>query len=178
MTVQQFRKKPVEIDAIHYDGSEDRTTKIIDWILANGGTARWYEADFFRGEDEEPMPEHICIDTLNGTVRVSIGEWIIRGVKGEFYPCADDIFQETYDTVFDDAATQKLFPLVENVNLGLPTQEKFFSNIIGAVTYDEKNHRGIFTINDETWQGYMNAIEPTEMAIVVRGSTHDNTYVK
>lgn len=36
-------------------------------------------------------------ETLEGTMRVSLGDWIIRGVQGEFYPCKPDIFEATYE---------------------------------------------------------------------------------
>lgn len=41
----------------------------------------------------------IAIDTLEGTMQASWGDWIIRGVNGEFYPCKDEIFRKTYDPV-------------------------------------------------------------------------------
>ena len=42
---------------------------------------------------------HPYIDTLEGRMKVSPGDWIIKGVKGELYPCKDDIFQMTYEKV-------------------------------------------------------------------------------
>ena len=41
----------------------------------------------------------VLIDTLEGTMRANPGDWIIRGVKGEFYPCKSDIFEATYEAV-------------------------------------------------------------------------------
>ena len=41
--------------------------------------------------------EGLCIETLEGKMTVSYGDWIIRGVKGEFYPCKPDVFEETYE---------------------------------------------------------------------------------
>lgn len=85
-----FRKKPVTIEArqfIHH-GDEQLVVKfaIIDWIRANGGTAH-------------PQDDGIRIATLEGDHLASHGDWIIRGVKGEFYPCKPDIFAMTYEAV-------------------------------------------------------------------------------
>lgn len=45
------------------------------------------------------MPEDAFIKTLEGTMRVKHGDWVIRGVKGELYPCKSDIFEATYEEV-------------------------------------------------------------------------------
>lgn len=97
----KYRKKPVEIEAVQWAGTAAAATPIIDWILANGGTARY---DEYRPADRRPsgyvlreaVPSHIAIDTLEGTVRATEGDWIIRGIKGEFYPCKPEIFESTY----------------------------------------------------------------------------------
>lgn len=78
--------------------------RITDWINENGGTARLrtiertYHAasDMFLPYDGD-NPLWIEIDTLEGTMSANIGDWIIRGVQGEFYPCRDDIFAQTYE---------------------------------------------------------------------------------
>jgi hypothetical protein len=88
--LRKFRKKPVEVDAMRWNGTPHAATPIIDWILNNGGTARWHE-------HEDGRSTHIAIDTLEGVMSADIGDWIIRGVKGEFYPCKPDIFEATYD---------------------------------------------------------------------------------
>lgn len=49
----------------------------------------------------------IAIDTLEGTMRVDYGDYIIKGVKGEFYPCKPDIFKQTYDEIIDDNKEQR-----------------------------------------------------------------------
>jgi hypothetical protein len=96
---QKFRKKPVEIEAMQYDG-KNSARPIIDWVLANGGTARYICSDTERCiKNAGDCPHYIGIKTLEGTMRATIGDWIIRGVKGEFYPCKPDIFAATYDPV-------------------------------------------------------------------------------
>jgi hypothetical protein len=81
-----FRKKPVVIEAYRWPGGSLTATPIINWILAFGGTARYHSST-----------SRLAIDTLEGTMVASPGDWIIRGVHKEFYPCKPDIFDETYE---------------------------------------------------------------------------------
>ena len=89
-----YRKKPVVIEAMEWDGAVNSATVIIDWMLANGGTARYHDG-----------PSALSIDTLEGTMTAVPGDWIIRGVKGEFYPCKPDIFEATYEPAADEAVS-------------------------------------------------------------------------
>jgi hypothetical protein len=82
--IGRYRKKPVEIEAarVTYDNAEE----IADWCGAKvHGTSAG-----------RPL---LLIDTLEGVMRGDEGDWIIRGVKGEFYPCKPDIFAATYEPV-------------------------------------------------------------------------------
>ena len=106
----KYRKKPVVIEAVQWDGTAEGATPIINWVLINEGTARWnsirwldtsMKADgpVVSHRRSSPVPAHIAIDTLEGVMRASAGDWIIRGVQGEFYPCKPDIFAATYEPV-------------------------------------------------------------------------------
>lgn len=97
----RYRKKPVEIEAMRWDGTAEGATPIINWVLSGGGTARYHEAHMavFSDGEERLYPGDIDIDTLEGTMRTNPGDWVIRGVKGEHYPCKPDIFEETYEEV-------------------------------------------------------------------------------
>ena len=75
-----FRKKPVVIEAMKFTGRNH------DAILQFTGA----EAADYVGDD-------FSIHTLEGTMKASKGDWIIKGVKGEFYPCKPDIFAATYE---------------------------------------------------------------------------------
>lgn len=87
----RYRKKPVEIVAEQFAGTVESANRILGWIGSNGAEARRLHAYY---------PEKgLIIATLEGEMRANPGDWIIRGVKGEFYPCRDDIFQATYDAV-------------------------------------------------------------------------------
>lgn len=88
----KFRKKPVEIEAWRWEGGWSTARPIIDWI---GKNACW-ACDGKAAEDD---PGEIEIETLEGTMTAQPGDWIIKGVKGEFYPCKPDIFIATYDPV-------------------------------------------------------------------------------
>jgi hypothetical protein len=91
------RKKPVEVEARQWDGTAAGAAPIIDWVLSSGGTANYdCASDGCRGEDEDHV---IFIQTLEGRMATSPGDWVIRGVEGEFYPCKDSVFQATYDKV-------------------------------------------------------------------------------
>ncbi|MBB5277765.1 hypothetical protein HNR26_003854 [Rhizobium rosettiformans] len=89
----KFRKLPVEIEAVRWDG--DRLDEVTPWIreaIAKApvsGTAGW----LLRVNDD------VHIGTLEGTMVASPGDYIIRGVKGEVYPCKPDIFAQTYEAV-------------------------------------------------------------------------------
>ncbi|GAA1888298.1 hypothetical protein GCM10009837_07680 [Streptomyces durmitorensis] len=96
----RYRKKPVEIDAAQWDGTAEGATPIIDWILNGGSTANYICSNPDRcAEHNGDIPHSISIRTLEGDMTASLGDWIIRGVKGEFYPCRDDIFRATYEAV-------------------------------------------------------------------------------
>ena len=84
----KYRKKPVVIDAWLWDESKATIEKTGCFCISyNGHTDR---------PDEMTS---LSIRTLEGPMRVDKGDYIIRGVKGEFYPCKPDIFVMTYDAV-------------------------------------------------------------------------------
>lgn len=87
---RRFRKKPVVIEAMQWDGSRESQGAIVNW--SNGVVSGWFDDDYF-----------LAVETREGTMQAVEGDWIIRGVAGEFYPCADDIFVQTYEEVGDDA---------------------------------------------------------------------------
>lgn len=98
MTAGVFRKKPVEIEAMKWDGTADGCAPIIEWVLSGGGTVNYY-CHHDMGCPGTAEGHTLSIQTLEGRMQASAGDWIIRGVKGEFYPCKPDIFAATYETV-------------------------------------------------------------------------------
>lgn len=95
----KFRKKPVVIEAFKYDGDfkDSRGNYYVpDWAV------KALESDvmFFDGVDGGP-PCELFINTLEGNLHVSVDDYVIKGIKGEFYPCKPDIFEATYEKVED-----------------------------------------------------------------------------
>lgn len=92
----RYRKKPIEIEAVQFTGDNDED--IAKFMK---------DHDFIRGVDTastvQGIPveyyDYIEIPTLEGKMKAVRGDWIIKGVKGEFYPCKPDIFDETYEFV-------------------------------------------------------------------------------
>lgn len=89
MTIEgtKYRKRPVVIEAIQFYESEQ--ARILAWIAEGGHSSRVYVGAAPRLE----------IDTLEGAITATEGDWIIKGVAGEFYPCKPDIFEATYERV-------------------------------------------------------------------------------
>ena len=89
----KYRKKPVVIEAWLWHGDPTRDSLLSELRLAAGvePAGEW-------GSDKR-----LVIPTLEGRMIAEVGDWIIRGVKGEFYPVKPDIFAQTYEAV-DDAA--------------------------------------------------------------------------
>lgn len=88
----RYRKRPVEVEAVRWTGDNAD------------------ELDAFAGDRFDPAGmltmtfggdiDAAVYDVLHSTwVRVSRGQWVIRGVQGEFYPCADDVFRATYESI-------------------------------------------------------------------------------
>lgn len=97
-----FRKKPVIIEAMLLDA--DSYMDVSDWIIRNTlgifepmacieGSKPWPKS----GVSIDPRDGRMIIATLEGGHWCDIGDWIIRGIKGEFYPCKPDVFRATYD---------------------------------------------------------------------------------
>jgi hypothetical protein len=85
--VARFRKRPVVIEAMRY--TLESRDAVIAWSGATG-TA-------IDDDGAEYDLQNIRIPTLEGTMQADLGDWIIRGVAGEFYPCKPDIFEATYE---------------------------------------------------------------------------------
>ena len=81
----RYRKKPIEVEAVRFvDGEIDELSDWVKTALENGALA-W------------DIDSQLYVMTLEGEICVADGDYIIRGVKGEVYPCKPDIFMKTYD---------------------------------------------------------------------------------
>jgi hypothetical protein len=93
----KFRKKPVEIDAIRWDGQNPRA---VFELLGDGELPAAPDDGHVKpGFGHVPALGTLDIPTLEGTMTAQPGDWIIKGVKGELYPCKPDIFEATYEQV-------------------------------------------------------------------------------
>lgn len=88
--MSKFRKKPVVIDAVQWDGTE------LGWRRDVSPLARGTGIEVLFCEGPGDLVE-LEIETLGGTMTAAKGDWIIKGVKDEIYPCKPDIFAATYD---------------------------------------------------------------------------------
>lgn len=85
--VGKYRKKPIVIEAEQYQ----HPAKNIGGVVPG----------FVSGCNKE-CPDTAHVHTLEGPLHISVGDWIITGVKGEKYPCKSDVFKQTYDEVNDE----------------------------------------------------------------------------
>lgn len=83
--IGRYRKRPVVIEAVQFTGHND--AEVLDFVNLNGGEAL----------DPESDRPTIIIRTLEGDMTAEARDWIIRGVKGEFYSCKPHIFELTYE---------------------------------------------------------------------------------
>lgn len=87
-----YRKKPVVIGAIQWNGNKAVDHETPDWFVR---AVRDRTVTFSSGIGETVA----MIKTLEGLMVANLGDWILRGVKGEVYPCKNDIFAATYEPV-------------------------------------------------------------------------------
>lgn len=99
-----YRKKPVVIEAVQWDGDTEAIRAFvnreckINFALSRGG-----------------KPKQVIIPTLEGTHYANLGDWIIRGVKGGYYPCKPDIFEQTYEGVNELAEPETRALFIEGI---------------------------------------------------------------
>jgi len=97
--IKKFRKKPVVIEAIQWDGTEQSALEIVRWM--NGNSPRFERVAKGLAKTCAKIGK-INIETKEGDINAIPYNWIIKGIVGEFYPCKPDIFAQTYEQVEDD----------------------------------------------------------------------------
>lgn len=78
----KYKTKPCEIEAIQWTGKN--IIEILDW---GQGNILWNDVD------------DLFIDTLEGRMKADINDYIIKGLRGEFYPCKPDVFEKKYEKI-------------------------------------------------------------------------------
>ena len=86
----KFKKKPIVIEAVQFTGNDDECLKFCPIAI-----------------DPEDNKPSLIIPTLEGDMLCGVGDWIIKGINGEFYPCKNDIFLKTYDGVEEEPQKEK-----------------------------------------------------------------------
>ena len=95
--MSEYRKRPVVIEAQRL--TLDNIEAVSDWVMEGFVATEQFDKDVsatLGGPDA-----HLDINTLEGTMRAEPGDWVIKGVKGEFYPIKNDVFVLTYEAVED-----------------------------------------------------------------------------
>lgn len=100
----RYRKKPVEIDAVEFlciHTDEDGFQEVE--VHGVSGSEKWFREALEKGIGEVGgvwvLHGTLCVGTLEGTMRADPGDYLIRGIIGELYPCKREIFDKTYDLV-------------------------------------------------------------------------------
>ena len=87
LKMSKYRKKPVVIEAVKFDGTDES----VKWLLSQ-----------LKSGEIGRACNKLYIKTLEGVMEAKVGDYVIKGVNGEFYPCKPDIFEKTYEKIEDD----------------------------------------------------------------------------
>lgn len=98
--MSRYRKLPVEIEAMQLVGATPECFAVYQWVEPMCDSTHPY-APGACGVSIDPADGQMMIRTLEGDMKVSVGDYVIRGVRGEFYPCKPDIFAATYEPVVE-----------------------------------------------------------------------------
>ena len=100
----KFRKRPVVVEARQFIGSAAEKMAVYQWVEDNteGSFEPYTTPPPTSGTSIDPASGGMLIATLEGVMHVANGDWVIRGVEGEFYPCKPAIFAATYEPVEED----------------------------------------------------------------------------
>jgi hypothetical protein len=116
--IQKYTKKPVTIEAIQW--TPENKSAIWKWVVEDNNGIIVSQIDMNNKTQE------YFIDTLEGNMKIGEGDYIIKGVKGEFYPCKPDIFEMTYDKVY---VTEEQEPLLELKEMDQDPTIKFMTRV-------------------------------------------------
>ena len=89
--VKKIRSKTVTKEAIQWDGTWEQAQEIQDFAGDS----------YFERQDLDFKRTYMWLKTLEGEHMVSPGDWVIKGLKGEFYPCKPDVFTDSYEIIAD-----------------------------------------------------------------------------
>jgi len=92
--IKKYRRKPVILEAIQWTG--DNTDEVLDF---GQGKIKCKQYKYCPNGKDIIYDKELYIETLEGKLRASKGDYIIKGVKGEFYPCKPDVFEKIYEEI-------------------------------------------------------------------------------
>jgi hypothetical protein len=95
MEVGIYTKKPVDVEAIQWDGTSPEMYRILAWILENGNRASVRDGYPSQG------PDTLLVETSGGYKSVVKGEWVIKEANGMFSVCQHEIFEKTFQLKYD-----------------------------------------------------------------------------
>lgn len=87
----KYRKKPIVIEAVQFLNNDSSISECLKFLFND--TPTQYYIDLIKKQ------EYLFIETLEGPIKASFGDYIIKGIHGEFYPCKPDIFEKTYENI-------------------------------------------------------------------------------
>jgi hypothetical protein len=179
MSSTTFRKRPVEVEAMQTAPAdpmvaekdrEERNRAVARWVSNGGGDVVGFGVT------------GIDIGTLEGTMTASPGDWIIRGVQGEFYPCKPDIFEATYDRVRDEGLSTQDSPdeayvrdvLRQMFNGEEPSDGMVFGALALASAAGVPKRRASEIVSEAVQQfGIGEKVELTEEGAAARAAAHE-----
>lgn len=95
----KVRKKPVVVEAMLMTGAKESAFRVSAWCRGITSGASWHRPGAPIVREEEWS---VTIPTREGDMTASPGDWVIRGIQGEFYPCKPDVFAATYEVLDED----------------------------------------------------------------------------
>ena len=143
--MQKFVKKPVVIEAIQYDGAN--ITEVESFVGAKLPSV-WLSVE----------ATQLVIPTLEGDMKVSKGDYVIKGIKGEFYPCKPDVFKSTYNVIEDNngilSEGEKRVRTTFNVSAAktVDTAKQLMAEAINLLSSDQNDVASYYYDNINTTQ--------------------------
>lgn len=124
----KYRKKPVVIEAIRWNPFEMTISDVERFVGAYADEGGLLYKGKYKGD--------LIIKTLEGDMTVIEGDWIIKGVKGEFYPCKNDIFEMTYELEPEEITQEQWDYVVDVAKFMLDEYKKIPTGAFGAMNIE------------------------------------------
>jgi len=131
----KYRKKPVVIDAVQWTG--ENPEEMIDFLTSDKFVNE--TMSFLDGKpfyiDHSRVNGGLVIKTMEGEHVATIGDYIIKGVKGEYYPCKEDVFIQTYEKVIETQTPEYPFGDISTIPCGTKPIEDHLSMLPNEMSY-------------------------------------------